>query len=206
MAYNNPSMMNSGHDMMKYHEMTHDEKKKHLWEELDAISCYLWEGEAWHEKTANECRKIGVRGWGRWHEAEGCYDAKERYCLDKLIRDKLNYAPHIDVDMIDKALNYSMSSMADFKGHHNIWIDREESFIKCLNKGIKLSSEFDMELYGKLCCLINEVQNEAMRVKMVMMRMDIGGWSGHDIGICSMILHEYFECKYDGGAIDFNLG
>lgn len=200
-----PYATNPGQDM-KVHEMSRDEKEKHLWMHLNDIATYLWVGEAWHEKTANECRKIGIRGWGRWHEAESHYDGQERCALNKLMCDKLDYAPDVDMGMVDKAIKYTMSSAADFKVHHQVWLDREEHFILCLNNAIKLSPEFDMELYRKLCCMVDEVQNEAMRVKLVVMRLDLAGWNGHDIGVCSKWLHEYFEKEYSGGVIDINIG
>jgi len=173
---------------------------------LSMISTYLWMGEAWHGKAANECRKLSVRGYGRWHEAEGCYDAKTRMCLEKLFRDKLGVAPVIDMAEVDKAVKYTMSSLADFKNHHKIWLDREKAFIELLNATIKIVGDVDMEIYKELCCLVNEVQNEAMRARFVYDRMELAGWNGHDIGVCSMILHKYFECEYSGGKIDFNLG
>lgn len=173
---------------------------------MDEITTYLWEGEAWHEKAANETRKISIRGVGRWHEAEGCYDAKERVCLEKLFRDKLGYAPMVDMASVDKAYKYTMTGPQDFKNHFQIWIDREKKFIECLDAAIAQAGMVDMELYKKLCCLVDEVQNEAMRAKMVHDRLELSGWNGHDIGVVSKWLHEYFEKEYDGGKIDFNIG
>lgn len=31
-------------------------------------------------------------------------------------------------------------------------------------------------------------------------------WEGHDIQVVSKWLHEYFEKKYDGSMIDYNIG
>lgn len=44
----NPNEMHNPHD---FHML------------LDEIISYLWQGEAWHEKTANECRKLALRGF-----------------------------------------------------------------------------------------------------------------------------------------------
>lgn len=182
------------------------DEHKDIHELLDEITTYLWVGEAWHEKAANENRKIAIRGVARWHEAEGMCDAKERVCLEKLVRDKLGYAPMVDMSMVDKAYKYTLNNPQEFKSHFTMWIDREKKFIECLNAAISMAGAVDMELYKKLCGMVDEVQNEAMRVKMVHDRLELAGWNGHDIGVCSMILHKYFECEYDGGMIDFNLG
>lgn len=203
MAYNtmNPGMNPMNPGMMAGHE------HKDFNMLMSEISTYLWEGEAWHEKAANECRKLALRGFGRWHEAEGCYDAKERYCLDKLMRDKLDMSPMVDIAKLDRALQYMMTGGADgLKAHFHMWMEREHAFIDTLNAAIKMSGEIDMEIYKKLCCLVDEVQNESMRVKMVEMRLAMAGYNGHDLGVTSMVLHKYFECEYDGGKIDFNLG
>lgn len=174
--------------------------------ELNKIVTYLSEGEYWHEKAAGECRKMAIRGWGRWHESEAICDAKSRICLEKLLRDKLSFAPEIDMAMVDHASKYIMNGAADFKTHHKLWIEREERLIECLNKAIELSRSVDMELYKELCCLLDEVQNEAMRVRLAHSSLDLGGWNGHDISVKSKWIHEYFEKEYSGGKIDLNIG
>lgn len=182
------------------------EEHKDIHEHLDMICTYLWQGEAWHERAANECRKMHIRGLGRWHEAEAKYDGKSRICLEKILQDKLQYAATIDIMPISNALTYSMSNASDLKTHFHMWIDREHTLIKELDHAIHKAAKVDMELYKELCGLVNEVQNEAMRAQMVYDRFEFAGWNGHDIGVCSMVLHKYFEHEYDGGTINFNLG
>ena len=173
---------------------------------LNEIITCLWVGEAWHGKAANECRKIAIRGVGRWHEVESCYDMKARISLEKLLRDKLEYAPMADMAEVDKAHRFTMNNAVDFKSHFSAWVEREKKLIEILNFAIAKASAVDMELYKGLCCLVDEVQNETMRAKLVYERFELSNWSGHDIGVCSMVLHKYFECEYDGGKIDFNIG
>ena len=165
---------------MPYDMMTENpgaQEKKDFLALLDDITTHLWVGEAWHEKAANEARKIAIRGVARWHEVEGCYDAKTRVCLEKLFRDKLNYAPAADMEMVDKAYKFTMNGAQDFKGHFQAWIDREGRFIDSLNHAIALAGAVDMEIYKELCCLVDEVQNEKMRAKMVHDRLELAGWN-----------------------------
>lgn len=131
-------------------------------------------------------------------------DAKEKVCLNKLLRDKLNYSPKVDMEMIEKANMYMMNSLNDFKSHFNMWIEREEHFIESLNSAIKHAGSIDMELYKKLCCLVEEVQCEVMRTKMTYNSLELGGWNGHDISVKSKWLHEHFEEHPD--SLDFNIG
>lgn len=186
--------------------MENSKKYTTLQESLNDICCYLAEGEKWHNKMANECRKIYIRGWGRWHEAESKGDKEMYTCLEKILMDKISYSPMIDAIILDKAMKEKFTSASDFKTHHSHWIMREEKLINALNYAIHESRSVDIEIYYKLCEILKEVQNEAMRVKMVIGRLDLAGWNGHDIGICSYLLHEYFEKCYHGGEIDFNIG
>lgn len=173
---------------------------------LDEIATYLAEGEAWHRTAANECRKLFVRGWGRWHEAEAQCDEKSQICLAKLARDMLQYAPVIDSSFLVRANAYTIKDLDAFKLHHNQWIEREQMLIMALNNAIEQSRAIDIKVYHFLCDLAEEVQNEKMRVELVKGRMGLSAWNGHDIGVVSMVLHKYFECEYKGGEIDFNIG
>lgn len=177
-----------------------------LYTSLNHIATYLSEGEAWHRRAANECRKMFIRGLGRWHEAESKEDEKALICLSKLLQDNIKYSPVVDSTIVANAEKLVMASPADFKAHFNYWLERENKLIMALNAAINESRAINIELYEKLCGIQKEVQNEAMRIEMVYGRFDFAGWNGHDIGVCSKWLHEYFEKEYDGGCIDFNIG
>ena len=193
MLYNqNPSQMNApGGD---FHAL------------VDAICSYLVDGEMWHRRAANECRKLGVRGWGRWHEAEAEGDSHLLTCLCKLLVDNCNYIPKLDMTGANKSAAYSMSNLGDFKNSHEEWIQRETMLIDILNNAIHESRSANMEVYYKLCGVQEEVQNEAMRVEWIARRLGLSNWNGSDLGLISMKIHKYFECEYKGGKIDFNVG
>jgi len=178
---------------------------------LDEIMTHLLDGEVWHRRSAAECRKWCVRGWGRWHDAEASCDDKYVAELTKMIGDIPTLHHTSNATVSHDALTYEMPAanspeefLTNFKGHHDTWREREKRFIATLNKAIKMACEFDTALYQKLLCLKKEVENEAFRVQLVLGRMWLTKWA--DIGFVSQVLHEYFECKYDGGAIDFNIG
>lgn len=178
-----------------------------LFRALDDICTYLVEGEAWHLKAANECRKIAIRGLGRWHDAESKGDKKLLDHFVKMLGDRLQYYAKIAYQHVDKAQQMSIRNLDDFKQHFNDWIDREERFIDVLNFAVKGSGAVDMELYQCLCKMVKEVQDESMRARMVYDNLEFGGWMPHDISVKSKWLHEYFEHGYKQGEdINFNLG
>jgi hypothetical protein len=176
--------------------------------QLNSILTCLTEGAEWHRRAGNECRKLHVRGWGRWHEAEAECDAKAAICLSKLCVDipDINIVPSVHNAYIQKAQAYQIRDMIGFKEHHDTWVEREQAFINVLNEAIALSRDVDIKLYEYLCKLCKEVQNEKMRVEWTVGRLSLADWHGHDLGVCSMVMHDYFEHKYDGGEIDFNIG
>lgn len=174
---------------------------------LNEIGTYLSEGEIWHRKTANELRKLpNKRGFARWHEKESEYDQCEHLKLDKLIRDHLRYAPMVDIAYVSKAESYTISDMAGFKQHFQAWIARETAFLASLNAAIEHARDVDIALYHCLCSLAKEVKNEEMRASWVYAGLEETQWSTHDVRVVSRWLHSYFEEKYDGGTIDFNIG
>lgn len=180
-----------------------EELNKHL----DKIATFLSEGEIWHRKSANELRKMpNKRGFARWHEAESDYDQKEHLKLDKLIRDNLKYAPMVDMAYVAKAESYTIADKEAFKQHFKQWITREKVFLESINAAIALSGSADMQIYQCLCCLAKEVKNEAVRAEWGLESFVDTGWEGHDIRVVSKWLHDYFEEKYSGGTIDFNIG
>lgn len=189
------------------HEMSHDEAKKHLFMHLDDICTYLYCGTHWHLKAANACRKVLVRGFGRWHDCEAKGDFCQLERLEKVMQDKLGYMPHIDMEMVSKAEMYTMNTMEDFKNHFKLWERNEMELIECLNQAIHASRTIDIQTYKELMCLTDEVQDEKMRASMVKDSLAFGGWNGHDISVKSKWIHEYFEHQHkDGEDININLG
>lgn len=174
-----------------------------LQEHLNEICSYLIEGEIWHRRAANSARMNALRGWGRWHDAESCGDSEALMCLEKILVDHLDFIPTYYQDNVIKAMKYTIT---DIKGHHREWAEREDRLIMSLNGAIEEARMVSMCLYDKLCKLQHETQNERMRIDMIYKRLDLAGWNGHDMGVCSMVLHKYFEHEYDGGEIDINLG
>lgn len=174
---------------------------------LNKISTYFSEGAIWHNRAANECRRFAhCRGWGRWHEAEAKEDFCSHQCFEKIVRDNLKYSPIVDGNYIIGAYNYQIQDNEQFKNHHEQWVQRENLFIATLNSAIQESRTVNMELYKFLCCTVEEVQNEAMRVGWVYDSLLSTGWEHHDIRVVSKWLHDYFAIEYKGGKIDFNIG
>ena len=173
---------------------------------MDKVCTSLFEGEVWHGRSANECRKIAVRGFGRWHDSEAECDMKSRLCLEKLLRDRLGYATSVDTSVAAKPAAYSINGASGLKNHLEAWMRREEEFAETLSEAVRMAATVDICIYKELCCLAEEVQSEAMRVKMCGMRLDMAGWNGHDIGIVSMILHKHFEEHPHDKYVNVNIG
>ena len=188
-------------------EKTREDIKKELLTLLDEICTYLYCGAHWHLKAANACRKILIRGFGRWHDCEAKGDFCALLKLEKVTQDKLGYMPKVDMEMVSKAELYTMNSMEDFKNHFRMWEANESELIECLNHAIHKSRTIDIQVYQALMCLEKEVQDERMRAKMAKDSLMFGGWSGHDISVKSKWIHEYFEHTHkDGEDININLG
>ena len=173
---------------------------------LDKIVSYLSCGEAWHRRVANECRKLGVRGMGRWHDAEAVGDQKILSALQKELRDYLKHAPAIDSTTRAKSEEVTMEGLKCFQAHFNIWLDREKQLCHEVTLAIGHMREVNITIYRTLLDLKEEVQNEMFRLEHAFNSFQFAGWEGHDITVKSKWIHDYFEKDYDGGCIDFNIG
>jgi len=173
---------------------------------MDRVCTCLLEGELWHQRSANLMRMAALRGFGRWHDSEGYCDAETRVCLEKLACDRLGHEIELDINVAAPAVSYSIGGSADLPRHLQQWVAREEKFIPVLNDAVRMAAGTDVCLYKDLICLAEEVQAEAMRVKIVEKRLALAQWGGHDIGIVSMILHEHFEEHPHDKYINVNLG
>ena len=116
-------------------------------ESLDKIVSCLSCGEAWHRKAANECRKLGIRGFGRWHDQEAECDQRTLAELQKLMRDNLQYAPKVDSTHRAKAEHGTMEGIQCFKGHFGHWKEREGVLLDALTTAIPLMRDENIQLY-----------------------------------------------------------
>ncbi|MCL2071564.1 MAG: hypothetical protein FWH07_04940 [Oscillospiraceae bacterium] len=173
---------------------------------MDEICSELFIGEHYHERCANEFRKIGLRGFGRWCDCESKGDYCSRVALEKLLCDRLDYSPRINTAGIDKALTVQIGDLSALKSTLESWYNREADFITILNKAVELSRSVDISIYGALCELLEEVQTEKTRVKMLNKRLELKGYDGHDVGQVSKELHKYFEANPDDKTLDYNVG
>jgi len=173
---------------------------------MDKVCTELFIGEIWHERAGNEFRKTGLRGWGRWADAEAHGDMKTRLCIEKLLRDYCDYAVTIDATDAQRAMAYTMNGATALKSTLELWHKREIEFIDILNKAIMSSAINNISIYKELVRLADEVQGEATRVKMCMKRLELAGYNPHDIGIVSMILHKHYEDNPHDQTGNVNLG
>jgi len=173
---------------------------------MDEICTALFDGELYHERAGNEFRKSALRGFGRWCDAESKGDYESRVCLEKLLRDRLSYAPVIDTANAQKSTSFTINGIQGLKPALEMWLKREEEFAETLTEAVRMAATVDICIYKELCCLLDEVQTEAMRVRLCGMRLDLSGWNGHDVGIVSYLLHEHFEKHPDDKYVNVNLG
>ena len=175
---------------------------------IDDIYIYFLENTSWHRRIANQCRKLGIRGFGWWHEAELVEDEMDVKNLSKILMDNLKYATKItNITNIEKYENITMENLKDFKTHFEIWVERENYLIEKLNIAINEARTINIEIYEKLCKIQKMAQNEKMRVEWVLNNLMFAGMSGHDITVKSKWLHAYFEHEHKPGSkIDFNIG
>jgi len=166
---------------------------KGFYELLDCISTDLFIGAAWHLRAANQLRKMGLRGFARLHEYGSCHDHKKRLCLEKLVCDRLHYAPKIDVSDAEHVTSFVLSDPGKLKPHLEMWRDNEREFAKYLAEAVKLAAGEDMCVYNELVCILDGVQDEVFRIETLLKRLELGGWSGHDLATISRQLHIHFE-------------
>lgn len=187
--------------------MPHEKQNQELYDALDDICTYFVEGSAWHLTAANQCRKIAIRGMGRWHDCESEDDKKSLDGLLKMLGDRLQYNAKIAYQHVERAQEMEIRNLDDFIKHFHTWIDREKEFIEVLNFAVSKSGAVDMELYQYLCKVVKEVQNECMRARMVFDSFEFTNWQPHDISVKSKWIHDYMEYEYPkSGDLNFNIG
>lgn len=178
-----------------------------LIESLNNVATCLAEGMIWHQRSSIECHKLAIKGWAKWHNVESIIDKFTYDKFDKILVEKLMIKPFVDVKQIEEAYKYEIPSMNDFKTHHKIWIQNEKKLVEYLNEAINESKEIDMQLYNKLCDMVEEVQHEIAVVRMTYNNLELAGWMGHDISVKSKWIKDYFDEEYVyGRKIKFNIG
>jgi hypothetical protein len=171
---------------------------------LNAICNFLEQGFCWHKRAANQCRKFGVRGWGRLHDLQSECDAKELVCFEKILFDKIWFCPTYKGGYI---ADVNINSMEDFKAHHKQWLAREKEIVPAFNAAIHEARTVDIEIYKKLCSMLCKVQGEIMRVEMILKSLEFAGWNTHDVSVKSKWLHEQAEKgEVSGHDINANIG
>ena len=173
---------------------------------INHICTFLASAEAWHAKMGNECRKMGVRGLGRYHDAESMISAVALYDLKRILTDKLHYNAVIDYNNVAQSESYSVATNADFKKHFTTWIKNKQDLSDKI-QGFMPHAMIDMQLYKKMLDILHNVQNSIFRANQVVKSFEFGGWNAHDISVKSKWLHHYFEENWKfGDVIDFNIG
>jgi len=193
-------------------EIGHHHMSGKSFEELmDCVASDLYHGATWHGMAAPQMYKIGLRGFAHLHT----YNAHHDFCklygsksgeggLLKILSDRLDMYPEIDASDIPKALAVSLNSPADLKPHLEMWCKNEEEFAHILTESVRKSATIDMCVYNELTCILSAVQEEIMRVKILKKRLALADYSGHDLGVVSLMLHRHFEHSPEKG-LDFDV-
>jgi hypothetical protein len=131
------------------------------------------------------------------------YDAHRKTANDL----RIGYSPKPDISYIAKAGEIDVSTFELFKAHFQMWMEREDSFLKSITAAIGLMRDEDIDVYNKLCNLAVFVKNERIRAKWVLDGLAWMDWNRHHIAVESKWLHDYFEKDWKPGEpIDFNIG
>jgi len=169
---------------------------------MDHIASDLVFGALWHEAAASESRRIALRGIARWNNCEALDDFKSFQCLNKLLIDRCNYTPKIEIQIP----SVQWSSYKDLPQILQKWEVWETGFAGTITQAFALARDIDVEIYKFLMCLAGEVQNEASKVRIVDKRLAMVGYDAHDVARCNQIMHHFFEHEAKGdGDIDFNI-
>ena len=108
------------------------------------------------DRSASECRRFHVQGWGRWHDAEAGCDSKSLQSLSKLVGDipTIRHLPNTDHGIIANAQNYKFADaqspdefIKHFPHHLKDWTSREKKLITCLTATAKMANDYDTALY-----------------------------------------------------------
>jgi len=177
-----------------------------LVDNLNKIINGLTKQEFWSKRVANQCRILNLRGWGRWLDCESDFASDEIICLEKICVDKLGYTPKLDfTKLVDTQI--SLADITAFKGIFEAWENYKQALIDTVNLAIKETASVDIQLYKKLICLADRLQDDKVRIRMCYNRLNMADWGKHDLMIVSMVIHKYFEHEHkQGDNYNFNLG
>lgn len=183
------------------------EQERELFMGLDEACSMIVDSEAWHAKAANQCRGLGIRGWGKWHDMESILHKK---CLDKLaklLQDKLDFTPELNLKRLEKIDMFQIENLDDFIKHHRQWIEREERFNDALTVPLKTSKKVNRALHEQLEKLEEEAQHQIALVKRTYKNIEFAEFMTHHILVVSKWMEDYFDYDYiPGSKIKFNIG
>ncbi|MCL2053807.1 MAG: hypothetical protein FWG90_05110 [Oscillospiraceae bacterium] len=169
----------------------------------DEIVTQFHLGSLWHRNSAMCMRKGAFRGFGELHKRMSEHDFCKMLCFDKVIADRIKHMPVINTSDSGRASAYVFEATPQgIKEHFAAWLRREQHYEQLLNGGIDMSRSIKLAIYDELCCIQKSVQEEIFRVEVLTDRLDVGGWSGHDVAYVSELYHKHFE---NGGGMDITL-
>ena len=158
---------------------------------MDKVCSKLASGSVWHERSALYMCDSALRGFGRVHFEKAKCDHDKRLMLEKLIVDRLDHIPEIDMEWVAKAAHYSFPGAQGLKEHLHMWHKNKTHYAEILKEAVKKSATEDMKIYAYLCECLDDVQEEIFRVKTIIDRLELGGWNGHDLARVSKDLHRH---------------
>lgn len=183
------------------------EQNQELYTGLDEVCVMIIESEAWHARAANECRSLGLRGWGKWHDKESLIHKK---CLDKLVKllqDKMDFTPELNLTRLEKINQFQIDNIDDFIKHHFEWMEREKKFNEALIQPLKESKKINRELHEQLENLEYEAQHQIGLVKRVFKNIKFAQFLPHHIVVVSYWIEDYFDYEYEPHKpINFRIG
>lgn len=171
---------------------------------LDCISTDLMDGAIYHTRCANQLRALGLRGFARFHDYSSCKEHSERMCLEKLLCDRLGYCPNLDTSETAKMTAYTIKGVNALGEHLQRWRDSEMETKADLQAAVKMAADVDMEVYKKLAEMLAYNEEEIFRIGMLLKRLNLGEWTGHDVARVNKDLHKHFEMHPDRG-LDFDV-
>lgn len=162
---------------------------------LNKIFGTLMAGQMFHMRSAEHTRKVGYRGWARWHEYEAKEDFNTMMKLSKLMTDRAKIDFTINNTELLESHNYPMPS--DLKAHHLFWIAREKEFCKLMKQAIDELKYSDVEIYKLIVAKLSDVQDEIARLEQLNTKLDNVSYSSSMLLLTSKELHEHFENETD---------
>ena len=87
--------------------------------------------------------------------------------LEKILSERLDYAPEIDTSEIASVVGFTIKEPAALKEHLMSWKHNEMEFAQELTEAVRMAAMIDMCVYDELTCILEAVQAEIMRIKLL---------------------------------------